>query len=50
MLLASNGVIPPKYYYHNSTLFYQKIYNNTKIIKNGTVAILLAQNNILPPR
>ncbi len=49
MLLANKGKIPPKEYEHDPTLFYNIIDNNT-IIKDGTIAMLLADNGIIPPK
>ena len=49
MLLAKNGIIPPKEYNHNPNLFYQE-YSNDQLIINSTVAMLLANNEKLPSK
>jgi len=41
MLLAKNGIVPPKEWYHDP---------NIKNDWSETVAILLARNGILPPK
>jgi len=42
MLLADYSVIPPKEYEHDPTLLYYTFGRNGRVIRNGTVAMLLA--------